>query len=251
MFQASKKHWAIEHFETINKDLVDGEYVEENVYKQLKEVITVPDIVVVHGCSLYSNILKNQNKEVDFLLLSADRKIVINIECKRSWTTKAIDQVMGFKDLLENCVWDVLDTSWTYIPVVYFDMPLGLTIPPQFQHQVLTRTSTDWQTWYHALLAKYPPTHNSTTADGQLKTFLQPFIFCVHTTRPIVKTLMFDEIKKNIDKATTVQNISFYSGDQLQLMSADDEYNHVIFHCQYGTGMLILINSFTYLCLTR
>ena len=233
-----KKHWVIERFDTIKTDLVEisAERAEKFVYEQLKEVIKIPDIVIIQGCHIYCDIANNRMREIDFLLLSAERKILISIECKRSYTDTAIDQVTKFKGTIEMCVGDILDSSWSYIPMVYFDI-LDYTVPKQPLEQVLCR-KTDWKAWYNALLAKFPTIHNSsTTAETQLHEVIQLLVFCIHVHRPIVRTHMFDEVKKNIEKVTTPENIIFYSTNQLQMMSTDAEYNHVMFIAQYGSGM--------------
>ena len=148
---------------------------------------------------------------------------------------KAVKQTIACKKMIENCVGDILDPTWTFIPMVYFDERL-YPVPQDSQQLVLTR-DTDWKTWYKTLLADFPLTHSGNDAAyKQVIRVLQIFIFCFHVSRPIVKSSISDEVKNTIDKVTTASNILFYSKEQLQLMTNDAKYHHVVFHAQYGTG---------------
>ena len=148
---------------------------------------------------------------------------------------KSVKQTIACKKLIESCVGDILDSTWTFIPIVYFHERL-YPVPQNSQQQVLTQ-DTDWRTWYKTLIADFPLTHSSNDAAyDQVVRILQLFIFCFHKGRPIVKSFISDEVKNTIDLVTTASNILFYSKDQLQLMANDAKYHHVVFHAQYGTG---------------
>ena len=77
-----------------------------------------------------------------------------------------------------------------------------------------------------------------------MKKLLQIFVFTVHSSkkRPVTATNWVEYITNAIETVSTVDNIIFYSKDQLNILNSDD-YNKLIIKGAYGTGKSLLLQE--------
>ena len=233
-------------------------------YEELKKNRNVlKDFVILHSSDIKfktegedKKIYKQQ--EFDLILISHQKKLIIGIEIKRTLneqaTDKALKQLETYKNIFEEKFGGILEEGWTFFPVIaagYDDFESG-----EISTLHYINGETDMESWLTDVLDEFPSnsdtdsdnsdtnSDNSDKSLSQMKKLLQIFVFTVHSPnkRPVTATNWVEYITDAIKTVSTVDNIIFYSKDQLNILNSDD-YNKLIIKGAYGTGKSLLLQE--------
>ena len=244
----SVEHPAVSWLYALKMSSVAGEEAEHWLFHQLQSNIPNSDFVIIHGCDFYIE-TNQKNQEIDFLMLSAKRKLIVAIEVKSSFNTKAFKQLQTYKDLLDTKLGDILDSDWQYFPVACFfkSNTIPYQIPESFLQHIL-EGNTNIKDWLKDLCGIFPCKYKGdSNAKTQLQLVLQLLLFVYHIGKgPVVKSQIVRKITKSIETVSTSENIIFYSKDQLPVMWSDDsKYKKVMFVAEYGAGKTMMMRNKT------
>lgn len=207
--------------------------------KEMKELL--PDFVIFRSLDIYTTPgCTNLSKEYDFVLLSAERKLIIAIEAKSSKNKKASkDQLKKSKALFENHLGDCLDEEWIFYPVIFIYN--GNVDNSEIKHVI--NTKTDLKEWLTILLTKYKKTQSGdslTASMKQLKMVTQILIFCLYKfPGPITTSNWVDHIHESINNISTANTIMFYTKQQIEVLRRNNR--KVIIDGYFGSGKTILL----------
>ena len=252
---------------------VSGELPERYLFDELKDILgdegskTSERFVILYASDISlrdgksSPIHVSTQKEFDFLLLSAERKLIIAIEAKRSLPNQPFKQLREYQEIFEEGLGDQLDDEWTFYPVLYVHKPheqlKGMMVSNHFIHQ-----ETDLEKWLQNVLDEniLKPRENHVSVE-QLKNILKIIVFTLQMSKSslehvdkIIKseapvgTIVHSKWSKYIEKAieavSTADNIIFYSNDQIPIFLNDDPRNKkVILFGGYGSGKTFLLRE--------
>ncbi|XP_066914421.1 uncharacterized protein [Clytia hemisphaerica] len=184
------------------------------------------------------------HQEIDVLLVSWTKKLIIGVEIKRTLTGKAFDQLNKYHKLIEEKLGDQLGHGWTYYPVICVG-----TDDLSFNNQHYIDQETDLKCWLSTLLAKYPTVSSGIPfipAVNQVKDLLRIIVFAIHAskTAPITTSNWVEYISQAIDTVCTTDNILFYSQRQLPIMKTDtSEFDKIILLAPYGCGKSFILQE--------
>lgn len=149
-----------------------GEEPERYVFQKLMEQKDLlSGFVVIQSLDIYTSPgRRDLNREHDFLLLSAERKVIIAIEIKRELTNNAKKQLEACKEMFEKNF--QLDDEWTFYPVIF---SFQGNVKGSEKNHVITKP---WEvvTWLQDLLSERQ-FQESETARRQLKDIVWQIIF--------------------------------------------------------------------------
>uniref|UniRef100_A0A7M5XCI5 Uncharacterized protein n=2 Tax=Clytia hemisphaerica TaxID=252671 RepID=A0A7M5XCI5_9CNID len=224
-----------------------GEKTEFDFFEQLslKTGDTLKDAVILQSATFMTDISKKKHQEVDFLIIFWQRKLIIGVEIKRQLTdTKAFDQLEKYQKIFEERLGDQLGHGWTFYPTIYVENDNGLG---ETQHFI--NMNSDIPSWISSILRRFPVTSHQIPFVHpleQLKKVLQIIVFTIHISkknlqRPITSSNWIDYVNKVIDSLYTLDNIIFYSRNQLNILTANE--NKLLIKAGYGTGKSFLIQE--------
>lgn len=246
---------------------VFGDEVEYYIYQQLKKMgKELNNFVIIHSLELALAGAENGEKdkaEFDYLLFSAERKLIITIEAKRSlyrtsvskYDGKAFNQLWGCKKIIEQYLGDCFEgegKKWTFIPMIFtFNERDCEDLPPSSYVVSKSKLTERLET----MINEYPEMDEDERKEGreQLKQVLSLIIFVFHISKKHLKDAPPGAITSSkwvsytmraIDTISTKENIIFYSTSQLSVfMTKDDRNKKVVIVGEYGSGKSLLLKE--------
>ncbi|XP_066914135.1 uncharacterized protein [Clytia hemisphaerica] len=224
-----------------------GEKGEHSFFRKLyslKDDPVLEDTVILSSINFLTNVQKKMHQEIDVLLFSWTKKLIIGVEIKRTLTGKAFDQLNKYHKLIEGKLGDQLGHGWTYHPVICVG-----TDDLSFNNQHYIDQETDLKCWLSTLLAKYPTVSSGIPfipAVNQVKDLLRIIVFAIHAskTASITRSNWVEYISQAIDTVCTTDNILFYSQRQLPIMKTDtSEFDKIILLAPYGCGKSFILQE--------
>ncbi|XP_066912963.1 uncharacterized protein [Clytia hemisphaerica] len=230
-----------------------GERIEHWFYDQLLWLKddTLQNTVVLSGPDFYTNLRRRdkQNKEIDFLIISWERKLIISIEFKRTLIDdKAFEQLKSTRRFFEEGLGDQFKSEWKYFPVVGVEND-KLSLGDKSLHYITMDTKI--KPWLTSIFKEFQiansPTTSTSTARDEVKNLLKILVFSIHKSErgqvlPITASTWVEYASKAIESVSTSHNILFYSNQQMALMNNDDpRYRKVIIRGKIGSGKSILL----------
>ena len=233
---------------------VSGELPERYLFNELKGIlgdegsITIENFVILHANDISlrdgksSHIHVPTQKEFDFLLLSAERKLIIAIEAKRLLPNQPFKQLREYQEIFEEGLGDQLDDEWTFYPALYVHKPheklKSMMISNHFIHQ-----ETDLEKWLQNVLDEnVVKSCKNLVSVEQLKNVLKIIVFTLQMSKSslehvdkiikseapvgtVVHSKWPNYIEKAIEAVSTADNIICYSNDQIPIFLNDDPRN--------------------------
>ncbi|XP_066910542.1 uncharacterized protein [Clytia hemisphaerica] len=226
-----------------------GEKHEQWIYNQLLSLKddVLQDTVVLSSPCFLTNVKNKMHKEMDFLIISWKRKLIISIEAKRSlFSDKAFDQLESNFRIFEERLGDQLGSEWIFFPVVCVENDSYLI---NSKHYITTETEI--QPWLTSIFRGFPtaPVIIKPTLLDETKNLLQILIFALHIMKkdivaPITTTNWVEYTSNAIDNISTCQNILFYSNQQMAIMNlSDTRYGRLIICGNFGVGKSLLLQQ--------
>jgi len=231
---------------------IQGSIEEENIYNNIRAGLLKNDThntVVINGWKyqLTKRILKG---EFDFLIVSEPHQAIFHIEVKKSYTEtnckEAAEQLDRGLKLFQEAIPFPEVEHWTYVRMMYFGFD---------NQQQPFKNSNGWcrcknfvlgpseDIWTDILKAVEKPA----LANPSKNTYLNVLKFllfemykqeCGATTEQLIK-----ETRKTSDAMTTMDNIFFWSKDQLKVIKATKDAKRVAFTSEFGTGKTCLLKA--------
>ena len=222
----------------------NGSRTEEGVFNKMQECFKEKKNVIIFSEWCDQDVLeKNVQREFDFLILSADAKTIIHIECKTTYKlgelvldpTKgrsAVNQLQRGKDFFEKFF--KFPEGWRFVKAAYFGDRENAPVNDFIELDYILGPKSNLKKFFADHLQK-SDTPDTTTYIQMVKLLM--FVM-FHVASPIItsrdSTL---ENAMNIDKAGKAENIIFWTKEQYELKSKD----RVIFTSTFGTGKTQLI----------
>jgi hypothetical protein len=231
---------------------IQGSIEEENIYNNIRTGLQLNDThntVVINGWK-YQVTKKILKGEFDFLIVSEPLKTIFHIEVKKSYSEtsckEAAEQLeRGLKLFQETIPFPEVE-HWTYVRMMYFGFD---------NQQQPFKNSNGWcrcknfvlgpseDIWTDILKTVGKPA----LANPSKNTYLNVLKFllyemhkqeCGATTEQLIK-----ETRKTSEAMTTMDNIFFWSKDQLKVIKATKDAKRVAFTSEFGTGKTCLLKA--------
>ena len=191
---------------------------------------------------------KNFHREFDFLIISWQRKLIIGIEAKRRTTkdtlTTASEQLNKCQKFFEEGFGNTLGPEeWTFFPVIFVGQCDFISNSKHF----ITMQS-DIKHWLENVYLDYVCSSLLHIKEN-LKKILQIMVFTIHISRkdlkaPITTSSWVQYVTDAIFSVSTIDNIIFYSNNQLPILISDDpRYRKLFIRGGYGTGKSFLLQE--------
>uniref|UniRef100_A0A7M5UQQ0 Uncharacterized protein n=1 Tax=Clytia hemisphaerica TaxID=252671 RepID=A0A7M5UQQ0_9CNID len=227
-----------------------GEQSEHSLFEQLSSKAAtkiLENAVVLSSVNFLTDLNNKRHQEFDFVIIFWQRKLIIGVEIKRQLTAKtaAFKQLNKYHKQFEERLGDQLVDGWTFFPTIYVQNDNGLS---ETQHFI--NTNTDIPAWLSNIISGFPIAPCQTPFIHpleQLKKVLQFIVFTIHVSKknlpaPIISSNWVDYIQNVMDSLYTVDNVIFYSTQQLPILSSEDtKYKKLLIKGGWGTGKSFLM----------
>ncbi|XP_066925663.1 uncharacterized protein [Clytia hemisphaerica] len=227
-----------------------GEQSEHSLFEQLSSKAApkiLENAVVLSSVNFLTDLKNKRHQEFDFVIIFWQRKLIIGVEIKRQLTanTTAFKQLDKYHKQFEERLGDQLGDGWTFFPTIYVQNDNGLS---ETQHFI--NTNTDIPVWLSNIISRFPIAPCQTPFMHpleQLKKVLQFIVFTIHVSKknlpaPIISSNWVDFIQNVMDSLYTVDNVIFYSMQQLPVLSSEDtKYKKLLIKGGWGTGKSFLM----------
>eukprot|EP00111_Clytia_hemisphaerica_P012259 TCONS_00035992-protein len=227
-----------------------GEQSEHSLFEQLSSKAAtkiLENAVVLSSVNFLTDLNNKRHQEFDSVIIFWQRKLIIGVEIKRqlSANTTAFKQLNKYHKQFEERLGDQLGDGWTFFPTIYVQNDNGLS---ETQHFI--NTNSDIPTWLSNIISRFPiaPCQKPFIHPlEQLKKVLQFIVFTIHVSKknlpaPIISSNWVDYIQNVMDSLYTVDNVIFYSTQQLPILSSEDtKYKKLLIKGGWGTGKSFLM----------
>ncbi|XP_066925673.1 uncharacterized protein [Clytia hemisphaerica] len=227
-----------------------GEQSEHSLFEQLSSKAAtkiLENAVVLSSVNFLTDLNNKRHQEFDFVIIFWQRKLIIGVEIKRQLTAKtaAFKQLNKYHKQFEERLGDQLVDGWTFFPTIYVQNDNGLS---ETQHFI--NTNTDIPAWLSNIISGFPIAPCQTPFIHpleQLKKVLQLIVFTIHVSKknlatPIISSNWVDYVQNVMDSLYTVDNVIFYSMQQLPILfSEDTKYKKLLIKGGWGTGKSFLM----------
>ena len=231
---------------------IQGGEEEEKIYESIRSGLqkdNTKNTVVINGWKDQSTRIMLTG-EFDFLIVSEPLQTIFHIEVKKSNSEsdceKAAEQLDRGLNLLQKKIPFPVKEKWKYVRVMYFALD---NQQQPFKNNnacctcknfVLGPTEDIWTDILKAVEKPALANPSKTTYLNVLKFLL----FEMHKQKGCATTeQLIKETRKTSDAMTTMNNIFFWSKDQLKVMKATKDMKRVAFTSEFGTGKTILLKA--------
>ena len=237
-----------------------GDKGEGIVYHSLQEVFEndvegSADLIIIHELHLGQisardhsgkKIELTKEQEHDFFIISSKRKLFGPLEVKTTLTrhnhTKASKQLQMCQQIIQKLFWDVLENDgWQFCSSVFFvDQNKAKICKTKCEKYALFPTS-DFGAWWENIKKQFPVIDEKEQTQARAKALrvIKMLLFNVHIKLPTTTSRSIETITEVMGKISTLDNILFWTKDQIHLMSGiGNEY--ILFKSYYGSGRSIL-----------
>ncbi|XP_066931381.1 uncharacterized protein [Clytia hemisphaerica] len=225
-----------------------GERLEHWFFGQLlllKDDI-LKDTVVLSSVNFMTNVRNKKHRELDSLIISWSRKLIISVEMKLSLKDeKVFDQLDQNHQIFEERLGDRFQPGWTFYPLVVVEHTDSFSTDNLHFMTSETEVKSRLENIFR-LFPVIPLAENSTPIED-VKQLLQVIIFAVHVSKkqqvaPITNSNWVEYIRNAIDNVSTSKNIIFYSNQQMNLLN-NPHSNKLIILGAWGTGKTIMLKQ--------
>ncbi|XP_066930751.1 uncharacterized protein [Clytia hemisphaerica] len=160
-----------------------GEQLEHWFYDELlplKDDI-LQDTVVLSSVNFLTNVRNKMHKEIDFLIISWKKQLIISIEMKRELTNdRVFQQLESNHQLFEERLGDQFQSGWTFFPVVCVQ---NSSISIASNHFITMETVI--KPWLMSILDNYPIVQiaQKPTPLDQVQKLLKIIVFSIHVSK--------------------------------------------------------------------
>ena len=239
----------------LNSGELPGEMTEREMFDGLKRHLesSGDDCLVLHA---HSFLCGNNFQEKDFIVLNLSRGYIMIIEAKvntkRGKDKKAMEQIKDGRMRVQKLINSVKDVSnqWKFIGVFYVkegsetDFQCSSFCPCR-EFTIVTQSSIPSKLFNidFNMEASHPdwnPRNHVNDFTELTKQLI--FTFQGNPEAPILGSKVIESIGKEMDKACTIENIFFWTPEQLSILNAINEDFMVLF-AYYGCGKTLLLKE--------
>ena len=225
-----------------------GETIEHKIYDILQEYFDSRKMsaVVIHGHKLMIlddlNKPPNQVREKDFLILSKDHSVIINIEAKPSYAKSNIksvgNQLENTKEALRKYFGGEVDENWKIVRMVFFE---------RLNDEVDLVDCDHCSTYIvneNTLASKLDKIFQLQRRDPKFDTIVKYLLFFT-TFNPVpTSSAMIKLVKENIERASKAEVISLWCNlTTMQLSLIESAILRAILTSAYSTGKTMMLST--------
>jgi len=240
-----------------------GDKGEGHVFHALQKVLEddpegSADLIILHELhvgNIWARDLSGKKVQItkeqehDFFVVSSNRKLFGPLEVKTTLTrpnhTKAAKQLQKCQLLIESSFWDVLENDgWQFCSSVFFVNQNSEKIcDTKCDKWTLFQTS-DFGVWWNNMKKQFPVIDEKEQAESRQKALhvISMMLFTIHAKLPTTTSRSIETITDVMEKVSTVDNILFWTKDQINLLKGSGNEN-ILFRSIYGSGKSILLRS--------
>ena len=239
----------------LNSGELSGEMTEREMFDGLKRHLesSGDDCLVLHA---HSFLCGNNFQEKDFIVLNLSRGYIMIIEAKvntkRGKDKKAMEQIKDGRmrvQMLINSVKDI-STLWRFIGVFYVkdgsetDFQCSSYCPCR-DFTIVAQSSIPSKLFNidHKMAESHPDWNPQDHVNDFVELTKQlMFTFQGNPEAPILNSKVIERIGQEMDQACTIENIFFWTPEQLSILNAINEDFMVLF-AYYGCGKTLLLKE--------
>ena len=228
-----------------------GEMAEKEVFDRLKSYYekSGSDVVILHSHKFLTEV---ETREKDFIIINLSLGYIMQLEVKANVKNyqSSIKQFIDGKQKLNTVLNSIkIDQSgWRYIGVFYAqkgsDFPL-FNCKPCLDFAIIGLHNLELKLEeIEAKIQNLTPEWNPAERIEDFIQLLKELMYMTqgHIEAPVTKSNLLKNVVKSIDKSGTVENILFWTPQQLSVIHAMNE-PFMIFHSFYGTGKTLLLKE--------
>lgn len=243
-------------FDRVDLREIMGERVEYWLYQELKHMKELLEkFVIIHSLQL-TEVEKKYESEFDFLLLSAERKLIIAIEAKntlymyskKKYQYKPFHQLAKCYEMLSKYLGDCFTghgEQWKFVPLVFTFNETDYEKLRPYHEKINVVSKSSIKEHLKNIMQQFPSSDSQESKD-QLKEVLGYIVCAFHSSNnkeklgAITPSKWVKYTQKTIDAISKKENIIFYSKNQLPVMT-NERFKKLILSGEYGSGKSILM----------